>query len=129
RHNSPELPVTPESVLVLQNSGPVGGPGMPEPGNLPIPGQLLKQGVRDMVRISDARMIGTAYRTIFLHIAPERAVRVPLALVQDGDEIELDVENRRIHLHVDDAELQRRRAAWPPPAPAYGRGYGRLYLQ
>ncbi len=129
RLNSPDLPVTPDSVLVLQNSGPVGGPGMPEIGNLPIPEKLLKQGVRDMVRISDARMSGTAYGTIVLHIAPESAVGGPLALVQDGDEIELDVENRRIHLHVDDAELQRRRAAWQPPAPAYGRGYGRLYLQ
>lgn len=129
RINAPDLPVTPESVLVLQNSGPVGGPGMPEIGNLPIPQKLLQQGIRDMVRISDARMSGTAYGTIVLHVAPESAVGGPLALVQDGDEIELDVAQRRLHLHVDETELARRRAAWTPPAPAYARGYGQLYLR
>jgi dihydroxy-acid dehydratase len=129
RLDDPDLPVTPASVLVLQNSGPVGGPGMPEIGNLPIPKKLLQQGVRDMVRISDARMSGTAYGTIVLHIAPESAVGGPLALVRDGDEIELDVAGRRLQLHVDDAELARRRAAWQPPAPAYRRGYGQLYLR
>jgi dihydroxy-acid dehydratase len=129
RLNDPALPVTPDNVLVLQNCGPVGGPGMPEVGNLPIPEKLLRQGVRDMVRISDARMSGTAYGTIVLHVAPESAVGGPLALVQDGDEIELDVANRRLHLHVADGELARRRAAWQPPALAYGRGYGKLYLQ
>jgi dihydroxy-acid dehydratase len=129
RLNDPALPVTPDSVLVLQNCGPVGGPGMPEVGNLPIPEKLLKQGVRDMVRISDARMSGTAYGTIVLHVAPESAVGGPLALVQDGDEIELDVADRRLHLHVDAGELARRRAAWQPPSLAYQRGYGRLYLQ
>ena len=129
RINAPDLPVTPDSVLVLQNSGPVGGPGMPEIGNLPIPEKLLKQGVRDMVRISDARMSGTAYGTIVLHVAPESAIGGPLALVQDGDEIELDVANRRLHLHVAEDELARRRAAWQPPAAAYRRGYGQLYLR
>jgi dihydroxy-acid dehydratase len=102
---------------------------MPEIGILPIPQKLLRQGVRDMVRISDARMSGTAYGTIVLHVAPESAVGGPLALVQDGDEIELDVPNRRLHLHVSEEELARRRAAWRPPAPAYRRGYGQLYLQ
>ncbi|RIK43611.1 MAG: dihydroxy-acid dehydratase [Chloroflexi bacterium] len=129
RIDDPDLPVTPESVLVLQNSGPVGGPGMPEIGILPIPQKLLKAGVRDMVRISDARMSGTAYGTIVLHIAPESAVGGPLALVQDGDEVELDVPNRRLHLHVGEEELARRREAWRPPEPAYSRGYGQLYLQ
>ncbi|MCX6050464.1 MAG: dihydroxy-acid dehydratase, partial [Chloroflexi bacterium] len=129
RINDPDLAVTPESVLVLQNSGPIGGPGMPEIGIIPIPEKLLKQGIRDMVRISDARMSGTAYGTIILHIAPESAIGGPLALVQDGDEIELDVAQRRLHLHVSDAELARRRANWQPPEPAYQRGYGQLYLQ
>jgi dihydroxy-acid dehydratase len=129
RIDDPALEVTPDNVLVLQNSGPIGGPGMPEIGILPIPQKLLKQGVRDMVRISDARMSGTAYGTIVLHVAPESAVGGPLALVQDGDEIELDVPNRRLHLYVDEEELARRRAAWRPPAPAYARGYGQLYLQ
>jgi dihydroxy-acid dehydratase len=129
RIDDPDLDVTPDSVLVLQNSGPVGGPGMPEIGILPIPQKLLKAGVRDMVRISDARMSGTAYGTIVLHVAPESAVGGPLALVQDGDEIELDVPGRRLHLHVSEAELARRREQWRPPAPAYRRGYGQLYLQ
>lgn len=129
RINDPDLAVTPESVLVLQNSGPVGGPGMPEIGIIPIPEKLLKQGVRDMVRISDARMSGTAYGTIVLHIAPESAIGGPLALVQDGDEIELDVAQRRLHLHVSDDELTQRRATWQPPEPAYRRGYGQLYIQ
>jgi dihydroxy-acid dehydratase len=129
RLNDPALPVTPDNVLVLQNCGPIGGPGMPEVGNLPIPEKLLKQGIRDMVRISDARMSGTAYGAIVLHIAPESAVGGPLALVRDGDEIELDVPARRLHLHVSDTELAARRSAWLPPAPAYRRGYGHLYLQ
>ena len=129
RIDDPSLDVTPDDVLVLQNSGPIGGPGMPEIGILPIPQKLLRQGVRDMVRVSDARMSGTAYGTIVLHVAPESAVGGPLALVQDGDEIELDVAGRRLHLHVSEDELARRRAAWQPPAPAFSRGYGRLYLQ
>jgi dihydroxy-acid dehydratase len=128
RIDAPDLDVTEDDVLVLRNVGPVGGPGMPEVGNFPVPGKLLKQGVRDMVRISDARMSGTAFGTIVLHVAPESAIGGPLALVRDGDEIELDVPSRRIHLHVDDAELARRRADWRPPEPAFTRGYGRLYL-
>jgi dihydroxyacid dehydratase/phosphogluconate dehydratase len=129
RINEPDLDVEPASILVLQNSGPVGGPGMPEIGNIPIPKKLLIRGVRDMVRISDARMSGTAYGTIVLHVAPESAVGGPLALVQDGDEIELDVSARRLHLHVDAEELERRRADWRPPDPAYWRGSGQLFLQ
>jgi dihydroxy-acid dehydratase len=129
RINDPALDVTAESVLVLQNSGPVGGPGMPEIGILPIPEKLLKAGVRDLVRISDARMSGTAYGTIVLHVAPESAIGGPLALVQDGDEIELDVAQRRLHLHVSDEVLAQRRAAWQPPTLAYRRGYGQLYLR
>ncbi len=129
RINAPDLEVEEDDVLVLQNAGPVGGPGMPEVGNFPVPGKLLKRGVRDMVRISDARMSGTAFGTIVLHVAPESAVGGPLALVRDGDQIELDVPARRLHLAVDGAELARRRAAWQAPPPAFGRGYGRLYLE
>ena len=129
RINDPLLEVTPGSILLLQNSGPVGGPGMPEIGNIPIPDKLLKQGVRDMVRISDARMSGTAYGTIVLHVAPESAVGGPLGLVRDGDEIELDLLSRRLHLHVSEEDLLRRRADWQPPAPAYQRGYGQLFQQ
>ncbi len=129
RINDPELDVTADDVLVLQNAGPVGGPGMPEVGNIPIPIKLLKQGVRDMVRISDARMSGTSYGTIVLHIAPESAVGGPLGLVQNGDEIELDVSARKIHLHVSDDELAQRRAQWQAPKPAFQRGYGQLYLR
>ena len=128
RVNDPNLDVKAEDILVLQNAGPVGGPGMPEVGNLPIPEKLLKQGLRDMVRISDARMSGTAYGTIVLHVAPESAVGGPLALVEDGDEIELDLANHRLTLHVDETELARRRSHWQAPALAYSRGYGQLYL-
>ena len=102
---------------------------MPEIGNLPIPQKLLKRGLRDMVRISDARMSGTSYGTIVLHIAPEAAIGGPLALVRDGDDIELNVAERRLQLHVSEAELARRRAKWAAPAPAYARGYGQLYLR
>ena len=129
RLNDPALEVTPYHVLVLQNAGPIGGPGMPEIGNLPIPQKLLKQGVRDMARISDARMSGTSYGTIVLHVAPEAAIGGPLALVRDGDEIELNVAERRLQLHVSDEELAQRRAEWSPPPPAYQRGYGQLYLR
>ena len=117
------------SVIVLRNAGPVGAPGMPEWGNLPIPKNLLQRGVRDMVRISDARMSGTHYGTCVLHVSPESAVGGPLALVRDGDTIELDVEARRLELLVDEAELARRRAAGRPPAAAYARGYTRLYQE
>jgi dihydroxy-acid dehydratase len=122
-----DLDVTPDHILVLKNGGPKGGPGMPEWGMLPIPKKLLKAGVKDMLRISDARMSGTSYGACILHVAPESFVGGPLAFVQTGDEIEVDVPARRIHLHVSDSELARRRAAWKPPAPRYPRGYGALY--
>ena len=123
------LPVTADSVIVLQGAGPQGAPGIPEWGMLPIPKKLLRQGVRDMVRISDARMSGTSYGTCVLHVAPESALGGPLALVRDGDLIELDVRARKIHLHVPDAELARRRAAWKPPERRFDRGYGNLFLE
>ena len=127
RINDPALDVDKDCVLVLQNCGPVGYPGMAEVGNFGLPPKLLKTGVTDMVRISDARMSGTAYGTAVLHVCPEAAVGGPLALVRDGDLIELDVAARRLHLEVDDAELARRRAAWSaPPAPMIG-GYVHLY--
>jgi dihydroxy-acid dehydratase len=124
-----DLDVTPDHILVLKNAGPKGGPGMPEWGMLPIPKKLVKAGVRDMVRISDARMSGTSYGACILHVAPESFVGGPLALVETGDEIEIDVDARRIHLHVSDEELQRRRGAWRPPAPRYARGYGAMFSQ
>jgi dihydroxy-acid dehydratase len=129
RVDDPALAVTPDSVLVLQNAGPVGGPGMPEAGSLPIPKKLLTAGVRDMVRISDARMSGTAGGTVVLHVAPEAAVGGPLALVRDGDEIVLDAAARRLDLLVPEAELARRRAAWRPSAPPIRRGYRRLFVE
>ena len=129
RIDDPLLDVTKDTVLVLRNAGPVGAPGFPEWGNLPIPKQLLQQGVRDMVRISDARMSGTHYGTCVLHVAPESAIGGPLALVETGDMIEIDVPQRRIHLHVDDAELARRRAAWTPPPRRFERSYAKLYQQ
>ena len=122
-----DLDVTPDHILVLKNAGPKGGPGMPEWGMLPIPKRLLGQGVRDMIRISDGRMSGTSYGACILHVAPESFVGGPLAFVQTGDEIEIDVAARRIHLHVSDEELARRKAAWKKPAPKYPRGYGALY--
>jgi dihydroxy-acid dehydratase len=127
RVDDPTLAVTPDSVLVLQNAGPVGGPGMPEAGSLPIPKKLLAAGVRDMVRVSDARMSGTAGGTVVLHVAPEAAVGGPLAHVQEGDEILLDTEGRRLDLLVGDPELARRRAAWRAPAHLPERGYRRLF--
>ena len=129
RVDDEELPVTADSVLVLQNCGPIGAPGMPERGNLPIPKKLLREGIRDMVRISDGRMSGTAFGAVVLHVAPEAAVGGPLAFVQDGDEIELDVPGRRLTLHVSDEELERRRATWKPYHPRPGRGYTWLYQQ
>ncbi len=122
-----DLDVTPDHILVLKNAGPKGGPGMPEWGMLPIPKRLLGQGVRDMIRISDGRMSGTSYGACILHVAPESYVGGPLALVQTGDEIEIDVDKRLIHLHVSDDEMARRKAAWVKPAPRYPRGYGALY--
>ena len=127
RIDDPDLPVTADSILVLQNAGPVGAPGMPEVGFMPIPAKLLREGVRDMVRISDARMSGTSYGTVVLHIAPESAIGGPLALVRDGDWIDLDVEGRRLHLDVPDDELARRRADWTPAPLTFERGYRRLY--
>ncbi|AQA16157.1 MULTISPECIES: L-arabinonate dehydratase [Streptomyces] len=127
--DDPGLGITEDSVLVLRNAGPLGGPGMPEYGMLPIPDHLLKQGVRDMVRISDARMSGTSYGACVLHIAPESYVGGPLALVRDGDPITLDVAARTLRLEVDDAELARRRARWTAPPPRYERGYGALYQE
>jgi dihydroxy-acid dehydratase len=124
-----DLDVTPDHILVLKNAGPKGGPGMPEWGMLPIPKKLVKAGVRDMVRISDARMSGTSYGACILHVAPESFVGGPLAFVETGDEIEIDVDARRIHLHVSDEELARRRAAWRPPGPRYARGYGAMFSQ
>jgi dihydroxy-acid dehydratase len=124
-----DLDVTPDHVLVLKNAGPKGGPGMPEWGMLPIPKKLVKMGVRDMVRISDARMSGTSYGACILHVAPESFVGGPLALVQTGDEIEIDVTARRIHLHVSEEAMARRRAAWTPPPPRYARGYGAMYSE
>jgi dihydroxyacid dehydratase/phosphogluconate dehydratase len=124
-----DLDVTPDHVLVLKNGGPKGGPGMPEWGQLPIPKKLLKAGVRDMLRISDARMSGTSYGACILHVAPESFVGGPLAFVRTGDEIEIDVGKRSIHLHVGDEELSRRRAAWKAPPPHYARGYGAMFSQ
>ncbi|MBV1936422.1 dihydroxy-acid dehydratase [Streptomyces sp. BV286] len=125
--NDPELGITADTVLVLRNAGPKGGPGMPEYGMLPIPDHLLKQGVRDMVRISDARMSGTSYGACVLHVAPESYIGGPLALVRTGDSITLDVASRTLRLNVDDEELERRRAQWTAPPERYERGYGALY--
>ncbi len=123
-----DLPVDAATVLVMKNCGPKGGPGFPEWGQIPIPSKLLKQGIADMVRISDARMSGTSFGTVVLHVAPESAVGGPLAAVRTGDEIELDVAARRIELLVPAAEIARRLREFAPPRPAYGRGYGRLFL-
>jgi dihydroxy-acid dehydratase len=129
RIDDENLEVDANCVLVLRNAGPLGGPGMPEWGMLPIPKKLLKQGVRDMVRLSDARMSGTSYGACVLHVAPESFVGGPLALVRSGDLIELDVPARRLALKVSDAELARRRAAWQAPQPKYQRGYGVIFSQ
>ena len=126
RIDAPDLAVDATSVLVLKSAGPIGAPGMPEWGQLPIPKKLLAQGVRDMVRISDARMSGTSFGTCVLHVSPESHVGGPLAFVQDGDVIELDVPARRLTLKVSDEEFARRKAAWQPPARKYERGYGAL---
>ncbi|MEW2572786.1 L-arabinonate dehydratase [Streptomyces sp. NPDC047070] len=125
--NDPELGITADTVLVLRNAGPKGGPGMPEYGMLPIPDHLLKQGVRDMVRISDARMSGTSYGACVLHVAPESYIGGPLALVRTGDSITLDVDARSLQLNVDEEELERRREQWTAPPERFERGYGALY--
>src|SRR5215467_14037908 len=129
RINDPALNITPDSVLVLRNAGPKGGPGMPEYGMLPIPGYLLEQGVRDMVRISDARMSGTSYGACVLHVAPEAFTGGPLALVRTGDQITLDVAARKLSLNISERVLASRRGQWQPPAPKFGRGYGSLYSE
>ncbi len=128
RVDDPDLEVDASSVLVLKNVGPKGYPGMPEVGNMGLPKKLLEQGVTDMVRISDGRMSGTAFGTVFLHASPESASGGTLALVQNGDLIEVDVPNRTIRLDVSDEELERRRAAWKPIDLGYGRGYVQLYI-
>jgi len=126
--NRDDLPVTKDTILVMKNCGPKGAPGFPEWGQIPMPKILLNQGITDMVRISDARMSGTSFGTVVLHTAPESAAGGPLAIVQTGDEIELDVPNRGIILLISDSEIQNRLAAFQPPEPKYHRGYGRMFL-
>jgi dihydroxy-acid dehydratase len=123
------LDISPDTVLVLRNAGPQGGPGMPEWGMIPMPKALLRQGLRDMVRLSDARMSGTSYGACVLHVAPEAYVGGPLALLRTGDIVELDIPKRTLNMKVSDEELARRRAAWTPPEPRYGRGYGWMFAQ
>ena len=129
RIDDPALEVDETCVMVLKNCGPRGYPGMPEVGNLPLPAKLLQRGITDMVRISDARMSGTAYGTVVLHVSPEAATGGTLALVKNGDMIELDVGERHLHLDVSEAEIERRRAVWHPPAPPADRGYYKLYYE
>jgi len=129
RIDDPSLEVDENSVLVLKNAGPLGAPGMPEWGQLPIPKKLLQKGVRDMLRISDARMSGTSYGACVLHVAPESYVGGPLALVHDGDTIEIDIPARGLTLHVSDDELARRRASWRTPPPRFMRGFGAIFAQ
>ena len=129
RIDSADLVIDENSVMVLKNCGPKGYPGMAEVGNMALPAKLLARGITDMVRISDARMSGTAYGTVVLHVCPEAAVGGPLALVRDGDWIELDVEARRLNLEVDEVELMRRRAVWVAPEPAFKSGYQFLYVE
>jgi len=129
RIDDPNLEVDDDCVLVLRNAGPKGAPGMPEWGNLPIPQKLLKKGVRDMLRISDARMSGTNYGACILHVSPESFVGGPLALLKEGDMVELDVARRELNMRVSDEELSRRRAAWRPPQGIYPRGYGKLFME
>jgi L-arabonate dehydrase len=128
RIDDPALDIDEHCIMVLQNCGPKGYPGMAEVGNMGLPPKILAKGITDMIRISDARMSGTAYGTVVLHVAPEAAAGGPLALVREGDMIELDVDARRLHLYVDDKELAQRRAAWKPPAPAMKGGYQSLYV-
>lgn len=127
--NDPDYPITPDHVLVLRNAGPQGGPGMPEWGMIPMPQALLKDGHRDMVRLSDARMSGTSYGACILHVAPEAFVGGPLALIKTGDIITLDVPNRRLDVALSEEEMVSRRAEWSPPSPRYERGYGWMYTK
>lgn len=129
RIDDPDLEVTEDTVLVMRGAGPQGGPGMPEWGMMPIPEKLLKQGVRDMLRISDARMSGTSYGACILHVAPESHIGGPLALIKTGDMVSIDVPARRIDMEVADTELERRRAAWSPPEPRFERGYGWVFTR
>ena len=129
RIDDPDLDVRPDDVLVMRNGGPIGGPGMPEWGFLPLPRKLLEQGVRDMVRLSDSRMSGTAFGTVVVHVSPESATGGPLAAVRDGDTIELDVPSRKLDLLVDQREIERRLAEAPAPDPHYDRGYGWLHAR
>lgn len=129
RVDDPKLDVDENCVLVLKSAGPKGAPGMPEWGDMPIPTKLLKAGIRDMIRISDARMSGTAYGTVVLHVSPESAAGGPLAVIRNGDEIELDVAERRLELLIPDSELKQRLSQWRPPAPHFTRGYGRMFLE
>jgi dihydroxy-acid dehydratase len=128
RIDDPDLDIDENSVIVLKNVGPVGYPGMPEVGNVDLPEKLLRKGIKDMIRISDGRMSGTAAGTVVLHVSPESAVGGTLALVKNGDMIELDVEKRRLHLDVSDEELQKRRSDWLPPKPMAQRGYVKIYI-
>jgi dihydroxyacid dehydratase/phosphogluconate dehydratase len=128
RIDDPDLDVDADCILVLQNCGPKGYPGMAEVGNMNLPEKVLRTGVTDMVRISDARMSGTAYGTVVLHVSPEAAAGGPLALVRDGDIIDLDIESRKLHLEVEEAELERRRGSWSPPVHEMQGGYQKLYV-
>jgi dihydroxy-acid dehydratase len=128
RIDDPQLDIDENSIIVLKNVGPVGYPGMPEVGNVDLPEKLLQKGIKDMIRISDGRMSGTAGGTVVLHVSPESAVGGTLALVKNGDMIELDVEQRRLHLDVANEELKRRRKEWKPPTPVAERGYVKLYI-
>jgi dihydroxy-acid dehydratase len=128
RIDDPELDIDESCVIVLKNVGPVGYPGMPEVGNVDLPEKLLRKGVRDLIRISDGRMSGTAAGTVVLHVAPESAIGGTLALVKDGDMIELDVEQRKLHLEVGDEELAERRSGWIAPVPVATRGYAKIYI-
>ncbi|HVZ25585.1 MAG TPA: dihydroxy-acid dehydratase, partial [Sediminibacterium sp.] len=128
RIDDPELPIDENSVLVLKNVGPVGYPGMPEVGNVDLPEKLIRKGVKDIIRISDGRMSGTAYGTVVLHVSPESAIGGTLALVENGDMIELDVPNRKLHLDVPEEVLAKRRAAWQAPKPMADRGYVKFYI-
>lgn len=127
--NDEDYPMTPDHVLVLRNAGPQGGPGMPEWGMIPMPKALLKQGYRDMVRMSDARMSGTSYGACILHVAPEAYIGGPLALIRTGDIIELDIPARSLNVRLTGEEMAARRAEWTPPAPRYERGYGQMFSQ
>ena len=127
--DDPELDVTEDHVIILRNAGPQGGPGMPEWGMVPIPTKLVKQGVRDMMRISDARMSGTSYGACVLHVSPEAYIGGALALVRNGDMITVDVPARSIHLDISEAEMASRKAAWTPPPKRFERGYGHMFSQ